>query len=1559
MCYNLTYLLYGIVKGYLVMRQINRLLSLLLAALIFAQIVPIVDNAVTVNAATGLADGTVVYYEDFNYADNSSKASVLSTLGWKTATELNANNTNYAISGGKLLCDSITPGATADSYVTVLDDDYMSEVAKQDYTISYKLNYVEAQNYIRYACLVYNYNGYKSYNTVHVRIAGYGNNQIRTATNWYDHDTGVMEATGTSSLSYKLYGVQAASANASTTTGYPLVNKEITVRIAVDVDAGPTIYLNGVKVSTPATTYNELFLSTKEYATAVALKTTRQVKAYMDDFMVYTGLGDIPANVSKEDVTYKAPIDSDDNALKIMTFNTLFSDQTTDAFSNGINRTYHMSNVVSGMRPDIVGMQERNAKNKSGVTQMLQDSGGYQLVNEYRTDTSVANVVSYVPILFNKARFTLVENAAANNNNAHGALLFDKSYNIKDMTATEIASFAGTKGMAWAVLKDKQTGGYVLALNAHFALNSSSYTGYSDEEAIEARLSNAGQALTKMQEIYSVFGAIPTVFTGDFNMRVYDPAYKLLAETFESSIYGDESFIKYEYSMNKVSAATFTRAPNMPIDHIFYTDESLTPTAYYVGNKAPELMIASDHLPVMATFSYAKVAEPMPSHHTDVYSEAQHVSYKGNGIIYYTTDGTDPRSSATRKLYGSAISVTEDTVLKACTKLNGIYSDVNRITLFFDNPIYITEAIKNTSGTDHTEGFEIYNASSVEIDLSDFALWSYSSAKESTCLSVADADVTLQMQMAYQEGQYVLPAGEIAYCPIVFGDTYLKVDRVAADKTVYLVTMNEDATEVTYHTDRFAAAMAYDGAGTISADRIFPIDSTARSIGYTEDGTLVKRRDYYNATDGSVNTVTNGFNLGNGSYTKLYITIVTHPNVSNAVSVCNMDSTGGGITTTTDSAGTSTTSVNTGAFNFVPGTGNVMTTQGFTANKYTIGYLTDAQKKAIDALKTKETVAGATAITNEAEFLAMAAGGSYYLANDISVNTTYTTVFTGSLDGRGHRVTATVPMFTDMSGTVKNFTVAGNIAVTSGYNSAISQQVTGNARFEDITVNANLSGGGTTGGILGYGKSGCSVVAVRCINNGNHSGTEQVGGLIGYIQGITASIDECINYGTITSTSYSGGIICRFGKNPSTMSYTCNITNCMNYGDVSSTITRAAGVLAYSVGYVTMSGCINYGRIYCSGTYANFVAGGIYGEGSSTYTSGTSTVNTKNSLAISDCYNHGKIEAFCTAGGIVGRTPTVAPASGYLYTIERCGNTGEIVVTDLDGTKTLHGAGGIVGYFYGTTNHRIVRCYNVGKVTATAGTQGTTIRVGGIAAYFNGTKVYFKDCYNAGTITASGTGAVAYQLFYNNHATGCGASYINNNHAMAVSGATYAVNGTQTANYATFSAAELADGTLRDKINSGAGTDIYFQKLDVEAYPVHREYKGFELWSIILSENSDYRENGSFVYRVGLDTVSEDFEGQFITDVKVKNGDAELAMTAQLKTGLKVTSFDGNEEMTVVVLGDNDCDGAITTTDYVCVENHLSTGRGVDEMQFLASDINDDGILSVADCLCMVYMINE
>ena len=114
-----------------------------------------------------------------------------------------------------------------------------------------------------------------------------------------------------------------------------------------------------------------------------------------------------------------------------------------------------------------------------------------------------------------------------------------------------------------------------------------------------------------------------------------------------------------------------------------------------------------------------------------------------------------------------------------------------------------------------------------------------------------------------------------------------------------------------------------------------------------------------------------------------------------------------------------------------------------------------------------ETPAG-TAITTAADFAAMDAAGTYYLANDITISESYAQVFTGTLDGNGKTVTVSQPMFFNFGGKIKNLTVAGSITALAA----------------DAEI-AALAGEGARGAVAATVKCGTEVVFENITNKAN------------------------------------------------------------------------------------------------------------------------------------------------------------------------------------------------------------------------------------------------------------------------------------------------------------------------------------------------------------------------------------------------------------------------------------------------------------------------------------------
>lgn len=273
-----------------------------------------------------------------------------------------------------------------------------------------------------------------------------------------------------------------------------MVGREVTVRVSVDIDEGATVYINDLKVSTTVSTYKELFLATQAYASAIGLKTSLGLKVYLDDLTVYTGLGTVPS-ATKDSVSYTPPVAYEGERLRVLSFNILHEQFDNVALEDGLTRVDHLNNIISGYNPDIVGLQERPATHKDGITTLLTQNSALAVVDEYRTDTPVAGVIVQTPIMYNTNRYEVVENTEENYNYAHGSILLAEHYNNRNKTEAALNKYSGTKGLSWALLKNKQSGTLVLAINSHFALWSSyaTYLNYVEKDAAKDRISNAGQ----------------------------------------------------------------------------------------------------------------------------------------------------------------------------------------------------------------------------------------------------------------------------------------------------------------------------------------------------------------------------------------------------------------------------------------------------------------------------------------------------------------------------------------------------------------------------------------------------------------------------------------------------------------------------------------------------------------------------------------------------------------------------------------------------------------------------------------------------------------------------------------------------------------------------------------------------------------------------------------------------------------------------------------------------------------------------------------------------------
>ena len=178
-----------------------------------------------------------------------------------------------------------------------------------------------------------------------------------------------------------------------------------------------------------------------------------------------------------------------------------------------------------------------------------------------------------------------------------------------------------------------------------------------------------------------------------------------------------------------------------------------------------------------------------------------------------------------------------------------------------------------------------------------------------------------------------------------------------------------------------------------------------------------------------------------------------------------------------------------------------------------------------------------TAINTADEFLAMVSTpadateptAKYYLASDITLPGSYVEPFWGILDGNGHTVTISAPMFNDFSGEVKNLTINGQIFYQDADAAAFAVNSTKAFKATNVTNNANVTVTGTgkwgAGFVANCVKTADPCIFVNCVNNGDiyidSVAKEKMRG-----GGFGGIIDSCGFYNCTNNGAQYGGRSC-------------------------------------------------------------------------------------------------------------------------------------------------------------------------------------------------------------------------------------------------------------------------------------------------------------------------------------------------------------------------------------------------------------------------------------------------
>lgn len=321
------------------------------------------------------------------------------------------------------------------------------------------------------------------------------------------------------------------------------------------------------------------------------------------------------------------------------------------------------------------------------------------------------------------------------------------------------------------------------------------------------------------------------------------------------------------------------------------------------------------------------------------------------------------------------------------------------------------------------------------------------------------------------------------------------------------------------------------------------------------------------------------------------------------------------------------------------------------------------------------------------------------------------TKFSGTFDGKNH--------------TISNFKTSGQYSGLFGY-------VNG-ATIQNLTVNVTNNAGATSASGLVGAVNGTTTIR-NCTVNGTISGTHQVGGFVGFAQGVyqdntlvlpcNLTIEGCINNATVTTTSQAsdnnrtsaGGFVgyVNAGATVTIKSYideNGQTKKSTNNGKISTTSSAdnkgVGGFVGYSYGKITLTDCVNEKNATITGKER---VGGLVGY------IGKADSDPQKEMVISGCENKAAVTSNSTndvygIGGIAGYN------SGHKVAITNCINSGAITGT--------HETAGIIGY---SDHSDISGCTNSGAVSGFA-------TVGGIVGKMGGGSIV--SCKNTATVKAS------------------------------------------------------------------------------------------------------------------------------------------------------------------------------------------------------------------------------
>jgi len=320
--------------------------------------------------------------------------------------------------------------------------------------------------------------------------------------------------------------------------------------------------------------------------------------------------------------------------------------------------------------------------------------------------------------------------------------------------------------------------------------------------------------------------------------------------------------------------------------------------------------------------------------------------------------------------------------------------------------------------------------------------------------------------------------------------------------------------------------------------------------------------------------------------------------------------------------------------------------------------------------------------------------------------------------------------------------INSNVEISRGnFHGCLVGNLEGGAVTNCYLENGNISGNDYVGGLIGFagGNLDKSGIITNCHVNGLFSGDDDVGGLVG---SNSCTIDNCYAVGEVSGEKNIGGLA---GSNSGTIKNSS--AEGKSEGNIRAVLRRdIGGLVGYNSGQ--LSGCSAQSEVFgdmrigglVGSNNASIVA--CYATGSALGEESVGGLAGRNNGGIIDSYSLASVEGTYTAGGLVGNNYGSVVACYCSCTLTAKDQIGGLVginygiITTSYSSAAVNGryeVGGLVGY--NSSNAEIDDCYTNGNVKGNnyvGGLVGNNVYISRLGYILSGT---IANCYSVAPVS--------------------------------------------------------------------------------------------------------------------------------------------------------------------------------------------------------------------------------